>query len=436
MISVIGLGKMGLPFAVEVAMAGEEVTGCDVSDRVVLKVQKGEAPFDGEANLATKLKQVVSSGHLLATTETKAAVKNSSTVVVLVPVYVDEHGVSDFRVIDSVTRQIGEAITPGTLVTYETTLPVGTTRNRFAAEISKISGLRPGEDFFVAFSPERVSSGSVFRDLKRYPKLVGGINEASARKAKDFYEKVLSFDERPDLKKPNGVWVLSSSEEAELAKLAETTYRDVNIGLANQFAAYAESIGADIYEVIEACNSQPYSHIHNPGIAVGGHCIPVYPHMYLQGDSEATVVHAARAANKSVPARMIQLVEQELAGLQGKKIAILGLAYRAGVKEHAFSGALDLVAEAEKRGAVAAVSDPMYSEQEINDLGFDAFKLGDNCDAVILHTSHVEYQTLKSSDLPGARVLIDGRNTASTKIKSEIKTYVLGKGFDLSSPSS
>ena len=127
-----------------------------------------------------------------------------------------------------------------------------------------------GDDLFVAFSPERVYSGRVFADLRRYPKLVGGIDETSTKLAIDFYESVLQFDHRDDLTKPNGVWDLGNSEAAELAKLAETTYRDINIGFANELARHADQHDIDVAEVIEACNSQPFSHIHQPGIAVGG----------------------------------------------------------------------------------------------------------------------------------------------------------------------
>ncbi|MEO5877578.1 MAG: nucleotide sugar dehydrogenase, partial [Streptosporangiaceae bacterium] len=153
---------------------------------------------------------------------------------------------------------------------------MGTTRSRWAPMLATGSGLVPGADFPLVFSPERVLTGRVFADLRRYPKLVGGIDSSSADHGVRFYESVLDFDLRADLARPNGVWDLGSAEAAELAKLAETTYRDVNIGLANQFARFSDTVGVDVMRVIEACNSQPYSHIHRPGIAVGGHCIPVY----------------------------------------------------------------------------------------------------------------------------------------------------------------
>jgi nucleotide sugar dehydrogenase len=294
--------------------------------------------------------------------------------------------------------------------------------------LEQYSGLRVGKDFFVVFSPERVLTGRVFSDLRKYPKLIGGIDEESETRGTRFYEAVLDFDDRPDLPKANGVWSMGSAEAAELAKLAETTYRDVNIGLANQFALHAEENGVDIYSVIEACNSQNFSHIHQPGISVGGHCIPVYPHLYLQGDPKASVVSAARAANKAMPSHLVNRVEVELGGLEGKTILILGLAYRAGVKEAAFSGAWDLVSLIKKKGGFPVVHDPLYSDAELISYGLTPQHLGEPCDAAILHTNHEIYRSLDASDFPGTQLIADGRNWLSENLKSQIKTYVLGKG--------
>ena len=169
---------------------------------------------------------------------------------------------------------------------------------------------------------------------------------------------MLDFDERPDLARANGVWDLGSAEAAELAKLAETTYRDVNIGLANQFARFAATAGIDVYQVIEACNSQPYSHIHQPGIAVGGHCIPVYPRLYLWNDPDATVVRAAREANAGMPDYTIGLLEGAHGDLTGARVVVLGAAYRGGVKETAFSGVFATVEALEARGATPARARP------------------------------------------------------------------------------
>jgi nucleotide sugar dehydrogenase len=195
-----------------------------------------------------------------------------------------------------------------------------------------------------------------------------------------------------------------------MAKLAETTYRDVNIGLANQFALYAKQNDIDVYSVIEACNSQPFSHIHKPGIAVGGHCIPIYPQMYLWNDPEATVVRAARSANASMPFHAVDLLESEIGSLVDKKVVVLGAAYRGGVKETAFSGVFPLVEELKRREAVAVVHDPMYSDEELVAVGLLPFHFGENADAAILQADHGEYKRINKKDLPNVDVLIDGRN--------------------------
>jgi nucleotide sugar dehydrogenase len=289
-ITLVALGKIGLPLAVQFAKKGHHVIGCDVNQKTVDLVNAGIEPFPGEDHLAQYLKEVLTSGHLHATIDTAAAVSQSDVVVVVVPLFVDNDGIPNFGWMDAATENIGKGLKPGTLVSYETTLPVGTTRNRFAPALEKISGLKAGIDFDLVFSPERVLTGRISADLRKYPKLVGGINEISTAAGIKFYEEVLDFDDRPDLTQANGVWDLGTSEAAEMAKLAETTYRDVNIALANQFAIFAEGANIDIAKVIAASNSQPFSHIHQPGIAVGGHCIPIYPRFYLWNHPETTVV--------------------------------------------------------------------------------------------------------------------------------------------------
>ena len=367
-------------------------------------------PFPGEAHLQEKLAELVPAGRLRATTDYADAIPGADAVVLVVPLFVnDATWEPDFGWMDAATRSLAEHVTPGTLISYETTLPVGTTRGRWKPLIEEISGLTEGTDFHLVFSPERVLTGRVFADLRRYPKLIGGLGEEGARRAREFYEAVLTFDERTDLPKPNGVWDLGSAEAAELAKLAETTYRDVNIGLANQYALFAESVGVDVYAVIEACNSQPYSHIHRPGIAVGGHCIPVYPRLYLSTDPGAEIVRSARLLNASMPARFEERAVQLLGDLSGLRCVVLGISYRGGVKESAFSGVFAVVDALRERGAEVLVHDPMYSDDEIRAFGFEPYTIGEPADVAIIQADHHEYRSLAPDDLPGVRLLLDGR---------------------------
>jgi len=426
-IAVIALGKIGLPLAVQFASKGHEVVGVDINKAAVDLINAGKEPFPGEANLQEMLEELVPAGSLRATTDYAEAVPGADAIVLVVPLFVDNDAKPDFEWMDVATRSLGAHLTPGTLVSYETTLPVGTTRTRWKPLLEEVSGLKEGVDFHLVFSPERVLTGRVFADLRKYPKLVGGLSEAGAAKAVDFYNAVLDFDERPDLARANGVWDLGSAEASELAKLAETTYRDVNIGLANQFAKFAGANGIDIYNVIEATNSQPYSHIHQPGIAVGGHCIPVYPRLYLWNDPNATIVRAAREANASMPDYTVGLLEGAYGDLSGARVAVLGAAYRGGVKETAFSGVFATVDALTSRGATVLVHDPLYTDDELSRLGFAPYHLGEEVDAVVVQADHDEYRELTPAAVPGAAVFADGRRVSSAEKWPGVIYRVIGK---------
>jgi len=426
-IAVIALGKIGLPLAVQFASKGHEVVGVDINKAAVDLINDAKEPFPGEAHLQELLEELVPAGKLRATTDYADAVPGADAIVLVVPLFVDDEAKPDFEWMDVATRSLGAHLTPGTLVSYETTLPVGTTRTRWKPMLEEASGLVEGVDFHLVFSPERVLTGRVFADLRKYPKLVGGLSEAGAATAVDFYEQVLDFDERPDLARPNGVWDLGSAEASELAKLAETTYRDVNIGLANQFARFAGRTGIDIYAVIEATNSQPYSHIHQPGIAVGGHCIPVYPRLYLWNDPEATIVSAAREANAGMPDYTVGLLEGAHGSLEGATVAVLGAAYRGGVKETAFSGVFATVASLTRRGATVLVHDPLYTDEELTRLGFTPYHLGESVDAVVVQADHAEYRELSPADLPGVKTFADGRRVSSAEKWPGVAYRVIGK---------
>jgi nucleotide sugar dehydrogenase len=281
------------------------------------------------------------------------------------------------------------------------------------------SGLRRNGDFFLAYSPERVSSGSMLRDLKTYPKLVGGVDLQSTEAATAFYRRVLDADVTP----------VSDAETAEFAKLAESVYRDLNIALANQLARTADDLGIDYYEAAAIANSQPYSHLHAPGLGVGGHCIPVYPYFLPETDG-ADLVSLGRRINDSMARYGVDLLESALidetgAGLRGQSVLILGLAYRGGVKEATLSSAL-LVAQAlEERGARVLVHDPLFTDAEIAALGLTPARLTDlTIDAVVLQAAHREYEELDLASL-GCSVFLDGRRAfARARVEDAGVRYV------------
>ena len=425
-ICVVGLGKIGLPLAAQFAHKGHWVIGADIDPTVVASVSAGHAP-PGETGLTERLAAAVTAQRFTATTDVTAAVERCEAVVVAVPLLLTDDGRPDFTAIDAATAAIGAGLQKGTLVSYETTLPVGTTRGRLAEALAHRSRLRAGDDFHLVFSPERVFTGRVFTDLRRYPKLVGGIDTESTRHGLDFYGRVLDFDERPELPRPNGPWDMGSCEAAEFAKLAETTYRDVNIGLANQFARHADRVGVDVARIIEACNTQPYSHIHHPGIAVGGHCIPVYPQLYLEGDPNASIVSAARAVNATMPDYAVGVLADAFGDLHGATVVVLGAAYRGGVKETAYSGVFRLVDLLADLRATPLVSDPLYTDDELAALGLPAYH-GEAADAIIVQTDHQRYRDLDAADWPGVKVLVDGRGITDPNRWQAVQRILLGGG--------
>lgn len=381
-VCVIGLGKVGLPLAAHLAQT-YEVIGVDCNPDVTAAVNNGN-PLISEPGLLERLWR----GNLAATTDIAGAIRQSQVVVVVVPLLLDSANKPDFANIDAVTKVIADNL-DGQLVIYETTLPVGTTRNRFGKVLAAT-----GKEFALAFSPERISSGQVFDDFNTYPKVVGGDREISLLRVVDFYERCFP-----------AVLPASSLEAAEFSKLAECVYRDVNIGLANEFAVLADGWGVPVTEVIALANSQPFSYVHQPGIGVGGHCIPVYPH-FLPDWVEIPM--AARQFNEAMPGYVLEKLRRELGGLSGKSILIAGLSYRAGVRETYKSVALDLIDLLISHGAIVYANDPLFSEDEIGQFAYFA-ELEAPMDAVILQAYHEEYKPFPLDKLH-CRALVDGRN--------------------------
>jgi nucleotide sugar dehydrogenase len=404
-VAVVGLGHIGLPLAVQYAARGHEVLGVDVDERIVAAIGRGESPHDDEAALVERVPALVAEGRLRAATWGDAdALREAEVVVVIVPVVVDAERRIDFGPIDAATRDIARRIGPGTLVVYETTLPVGTTRDRFGPMLTRGGGLVLDESLFLAFSPERVLVGRVLLDLRRYPKIVGGTSDESTRRAVEFYRAAL--DDGTE------VWAVANAETAEMTKLAETTYRDVNIAYANELARYAARRGIDVSEVIGAANSQPYSHIHQPGVGVGGHCIPVYPHFLFNDDPELRIPPLAREINEGMSAWAVDLAEDRLGSLDGEAVVVLGIAYRGDVREDAFSSAFPLRDELLAAGARVYAHDPFFDDDHLRRLGFEPYDLdaAATVRVAILQAAHDAYRELDPARLPGLELIVDGRN--------------------------
>ncbi len=404
-VAVVGLGKIGLPLAAQYASAGWRVIGVDVIPDVVESVNAGRSHVEEEPGLAEAIADAHAAGRIEATSSHADAARRSDVVVMIVPIMLTDANEPDYRHMDAATRAVAEGLRPGTLVTYETTLPVGDTRDRYGPMLREITGLRMGQDdgLLLAFSPERVFSGRIMRDLAAYPKLVGGVDARSTERAVAFYRSVL----------PAEVWDLGSAEAAEFAKLAETTFRDVNIALANEFARYADRVGVDILEVIRGANSQPFSHIHQPGIGVGGHCIPVYPHFMLSRAPDLALVSGSRRINDGQVESAVAALEQRLGGLADTSVLVLGLTYRENVMELAYSRAIPLITHLKERGAQVWAYDPLLSPGQIERCGARPYTWGDASDvrAIVTQTADQLWQQLDFARFPALSLVYDGRNS-------------------------
>lgn len=423
-VTVVGLGKIGLTLAAVFANNGYRVIGADINQKVVDTVNQGKSHIMNEPGIEQLVYNAYKKQTLSATVNTSEAVSQSDIIIVIVPVLVDEENHIDYQYIDLAVQEIAKGMKKGSLLVFETTLPPGTTKNRFGRKVEEISKLTMGKDFHLAYSPERVYSNRIIQDLNVYPKVVGGIDEKSLELAKNFYKRALECE----------VMEVSSLETAEFSKVAECVYRDVNIALANELSLFAEKQNVQISEVIEASNSQPYSNIHAPGIGVGGHCIPIYPYFFINKGLDQGLTPLSRQINDHMAHYAISKVEKEIGELENKNVLILGLAYRENVKETTKSTTLLLIDQLKDKNANVFVNDPLFSDSEIerfhiNPLSLDSLDIS-KMDVVILQAFHQEYENLDFRIFNNCKIIMDGRNKLDKNSISKLGITYLGIGND------
>lgn len=421
-VAVVGLGKIGLTLAAVFANNGFNVYGADINQKVVTSVNQGKSHIKNEPGLEQLVEKAHRNQTLTATSNTTEAVKQSEVVVVIVPVLIDELNEVDYRFIDPAVDAIAKGIRKDTLVIFETTLPTGDTRNRFGKKIEEHSGLKAGEDFYLAYSPERVYSNRIIEDLKKYPKVVGGLNEVSLKMASSFYQKALNCN----------LIEVSSLETAEFSKVAECVYRDVNIALANELAKFAEEKGVNMPEVIASSNSQPFSHLHFPGVGVGGHCIPIYPYFFINRGLKNGLTQLAREVNDTMSNYAITKIENTIGALHHKNILILGLAFRENVKETTKSSTLLLIDHLKQKQANIFLNDPLFTDNEIANYAVTPLSLSDKLtskiDVIILQAFHKQYETLNFKDFVNCKIILDGRNSLNKEVITQLGINYIGIG--------
>ncbi|MDD5111686.1 MAG: nucleotide sugar dehydrogenase [Candidatus Altiarchaeota archaeon] len=395
-VSVYGLGRMGLPIAAVVADAGGIVTGVDINEKVVKRVNCGGCHIPNEPGLAG----IVARNHAAGRLNAAVGEAESDISIIMVPTEVCGRK-PDLKAVRWASEKIGEVLERGDIVITECTMPPGQTESLIG--VLEECGLRCGRDFGLAHCPERVMSGTAIRDLtEAYPKIIGGNDAKTIEALKGFYSVINS----------KGVIAMSSVRAAECVKVFEGIYRDTNIALANELSLVCEKQGVDALEVFRAANSQPYCRILQAGIGVGGHCLPYYPYFVM--DADTRLIRAARQVNDSMPLHAVELLKGMLRTLRRKTVVVLGLSYRPGVGEIRHTPTKPLVDRLVKEGARVLVDDPVFSHEVMRNDGYEPVDIEDvrHLDGLVLATYHKEYHSLDFRKLKkrGLTAVVDGRN--------------------------
>lgn len=431
-ISTYGLGHVGVPLTIAWLLAGARAIGVDIDESKVKAINLGRSPIK-EPGTDEAISKFVSEGKLRATTDGKEASFKSEVKLIAVPVGLDDKKRSDLSALKQVAISIGKGLKEGDLVILESSVPPGTTRGFLKPILEEISGLRAEKDFGLAYSPERIAEGRAVKDIvENYPKIVGGVGPESSRIASALYSVVAK----------KGVILMSNDIAAELEKLVEGVYRDVNIALANEIAKLCRALGLDFEEIRKAANSQPYCHLHKAGAGVGGYCIPIYPYFLMRVGEDHSVrlelTEVGRRINENMPKEVVKLIFEGMSRLgldkESVKITLLGLAFRGDVPDTRLSPTYDIIGELFRNGISSiVVHDPIVGHDErllrigvklTQDLN-EALK---ESNIVVLVTDHSAYKGMEASifrEKSGkAIVVVDGRNLLKFSNKVGDSLYV------------
>ena len=409
-IGIIGLGYVGLPLAVAFAEAGNEVVALDADARKIESLEQGRSYIEDIADSA-----LAPLGERLRPTSREADLASCEAVIICVPTPLTGSREPDLTYLLDAGNALSQVLQPGQLVVLESTTYPGTTRERLAPILEK-SGLTAGEDFHLAFSPERIDPGRTDYTVRTTPKLVGGLTEACSRRAEDLYELIC-----------DQVVVLSGPEAAELSKLLENIFRSVNIAFVNELAQLCDRLGIDVWEVIDAASTKPFGFMRfDPGPGMGGHCLPVDP-FYLafkarEHDFYPEFIELAGKMNQAQPAFCAERIERALNDaakpVNGSKILILGVSYKAGVGDTRESPALKIASLLRDLGGEISYHDPHVPDLPqlgLSSVDLDAALASTDVAAIVTAHPSLDYEAVAASaplvvDFRGVTRGIDAKN--------------------------
>ncbi|MBP2075904.1 nucleotide sugar dehydrogenase [Oceanobacillus polygoni] len=416
-IGVVGLGYVGLPLAVENAKAGYQVIGFDVHTEKIEKINRG-INYIGDVN-DEELAELIEANQFIAT-EDYSLIKNVDAVVICVPTPLDVHKQADTSYVETATKEISNYLHKGMLIVLESTTYPGTTEE-VLKPILEQPGLSCGKDFFLAYSPERVDPGNKTFKTSNTPKVVGGMTESCTEVAVTMYKNVLEAD----------IHEVSSPAVAEMEKILENTFRNINIGLANEMAILCNKMGIDVWEVIDAAATKPYGFMpFYPGPGLGGHCIPIDP-WYLtwkarEYNYHTKLIESAGEINNAMPEyvinRSMQLLNKKGKALNGSNILVFGVAYKKDIDDYRESPAIPILEMLDEMGANWKVVDPYVNHFELNGSSYTTEnditeQMLKTADLVLIITNHskLEYKLIAEK----ANLIFDTRNSFSVDMETK-----------------
>jgi UDP-N-acetyl-D-mannosaminuronic acid dehydrogenase len=416
-ICVLGMGYIGLPTASMFASRGLEVVGVDVNDSVISTLNGGGMHIE-EPGLFELFQDVFASKRLRVSNQ----VEQADVFIIAVPTPFNPDKTADMRAVTSATQAVAPFLRPGNLVVLESTSPPMTTQN-LVQPILEGYGLKAGRDFYLAYSPERVLPGKILKELVENARVIGGINQASAEKGRDLYAHFVK-----------GEIVLTTAATAEMVKLMENTYRDINIAIANEFSRLADCFGIDVWEAISIANRHPRVSILKPGPGVGGHCISVDPWFLVEAAPEITpLIRTAREVNDAQPHFVTGLIQRAVGELVGKRLAILGLAYKADVGDLRESPAVEIARLLVGAGALVKAFEPFKPNARLDGVSTVSTleEALEDADAIILLVGHKVFCKMapeKVLRMTSSRIAVDVVNVWNRDIweKSGFRISYMG----------
>ena len=399
-ICIVGLGYIGLPTATMFSCYGHKVIGVDVNEKVVNNINKGKIIIE-EPNLEEIVEDVVKKGNLIAS----ISPKESDVFIISVPTPIKDDKTSDMSYVISATKSIVKYLKEGNIVVLESTSPVGTTEE-VVKPIIEESGLKVGRDIMLGYCPERVIPGKIIYELKSNDRVIGGIDKKSAEEIRKIYKTIV-----------DGNIYLTDCKTAELCKLMENTYRDVNIALSNELLLICDKLNINVWEVIEYSNKHPRVNLHTPGPGVGGHCLAVDPWFIIEKEPElSNIIKSSRLLNDSMPEYVYNKIDKILQKDKSKKITILGITYKANTDDMRESPIIKLIDKLLKNNYNVKVFDPYIKDFQINCQSIlEACK---DSDLLILGVNHDYFKNLPLDEIKTTmkgNLILDTRNFLDKK---------------------